>query len=85
MTAARTQTPDEKLCADVRALAKPCPFCGGGRILSEEIPPSERAAWRAWLLCDDCRATGPAADGPHGKSDAVLRAVTAWNRAPRKP
>lgn len=75
-----TPTPD--LRASVREMAKPCPFCGEQRVVPETIPVQRDAPWRAWLMCMACRATGPAAEGPFGELDAVLRAVTAWNRAP---
>lgn len=84
MTTRATMTPDEKLRADVRELAKACPFCDEGGATAETISADDGVPWRAWLACVHCRATGPVVEGPHGKSDATLRAVTAWNRASRK-
>lgn len=46
--------------------AKPCPFCGGGRIVKGE---------RYFAMCVDCGATGP-----ERNADASAKKYTAdWN------
>lgn len=62
MTDALTDPIDYKLLRD----AKPCPFCGSGRIVKGE---------RYFAMCVDCGATGP-----ERNADATERKFTGdWN------
>ena len=54
-----------------------CPFCGGVEL---EVETDRGAAWEAgggavelaWIVCDDCGASGPV-------GDSVAETAAAWN------
>lgn len=48
---------------------KPCPFCGGGAVVSADMSEFPQVA------CDACGASQGKADGP-----GIAAAIAAWNR-----
>lgn len=50
----------------------PCPFCGHGDVVIDELAPGIAA-----ICCDECKAIGPHTDGTH----TVEQAIAKWNTA----
>ena len=66
--------------------AKPCPFCGGSKIATQE---GTTFRWR-YAYCEECGAQGPevrvdtlSTDRPAAEAEASRKAIEVWNE--RKP